>query len=151
MMEEDQYRQLDLQKLPPDKWGNLTIRHMYAYCKDDIKEEVSIRESLFTKIIKVYLRKVMKCIIEKKREVNFPQNFGKMFLAKILCTRFNPVRFQRALDIDSYDGYFHFIAWDREGDARRTKMYMSRIWKKEIMKDMGNGGDCIDITNIVNE
>jgi len=129
----------------------LTIEHIYKSSKPGIKKKVKINRGLFGRIIKLYLKKAFERVIIDKREVNLPQNFGKIFLAKILCTRFNPMRYRRHVDIDSYDGYFHFVAWDRNLKLRSSKMKIARKWKNIIAKDMERGGDCIDITNIVNE
>lgn len=127
MMQENY--QLHLSKGSRDTFGYLTLDHCWEYHK--INGKVKTNERIFKRIIKLYLKKVFDILMDG-RKFEFP-NFGDLFMAKILCTKFNPKSYKKDyIDVDKNDGFYYFVAWDRAKRYRTHKLVISRKWKKAI-------------------
>jgi len=104
----------------------------------------------FSQIVRKYLTKIFNLAIFKHKSIQLPLKIGKMFCAKVLCTRYTPKKWyiidgkrqEKRFDVDKFDGYFFVmhLAFCKKY-SRKYKFDASKKWKRMVFGNILNGSD----------
>jgi len=124
------------------------LDYIFDSVREDMNREIkalghkSLLRRDFKRIVKRYFKHLFDRIVYNYESVELWRALGVIHGHKILCTRYNPYRF----DVNKTDGYYYFYFWESPKRYIETRFKPNSKWKKLIFQNVLSGGDYPEIT-----